>query len=80
MLDISKLTQADKGREVRYRARSGEKTEWGRIMSWSDRVVFVRYHTQQWEGEPVKPRRSYSSEATDPSDLEFVSLENSDVR
>lgn len=72
MLDISKLTSADKGREVRYRAKGGELTEWGEIAWWNDRIVFVRYHTRQYAGDPVKPRRSYCSEATDPRDLEFA--------
>lgn len=72
MIDIATLTLADKGREVRYRSKGGELTEWGTITSWNDRVIFVRYHTKQFTGGPVRRRGSVSSQGTDPRDLEFV--------
>lgn len=71
MIEIDKLTESDKGREVRYDAH--EKYELGRITSWNERVVFVRYHLCYWrDGErPAVQRTGTTSEATSPSDLTF---------
>lgn len=40
-LDISKLTDADIGRTVIYRAQG--RTEAGTLTSWRDGIVFARY-------------------------------------
>jgi hypothetical protein len=42
MIDISKLTDEDKGREVVYESPDG-KREFGHISSWNGRFVFVKY-------------------------------------
>lgn len=59
MIDITTLTEADKGREVVYTNTGGER-EYGRISSWSDHFIFVRYGDQQ------------GSQATSPSNLEYT--------
>lgn len=73
MIDISTLTEADKGREVAY--DSIAKTEYGRITSWNKRFIFVRYHTvvPKHPGRAVMARTGETSEATSPEDLEFAS-------
>lgn len=71
MIEISKLDEDSKKREVVYTAAHGTK-EYGRITSWNDRYVFVRYHTV------VTPdgRRSHqvgaTTAATSPECLEFT--------
>lgn len=66
---IADLKATDVGREVRYTSFHKDKVEVGRITSWNDKYVFVRYHHQ------IKPilraRYGMTSEATDPQDLEF---------
>lgn len=70
MIDIAKLTEADKGREVKY-ANVGI-TEIGRITSWNDRFVFVSYHAWISEmGETFKVH-GFPSKATRPEDLEWL--------
>jgi hypothetical protein len=70
-IDISKLTDSDKGREVVNHSQPS-KTEWGRIVRWSDKYIWVRYHTAQWKGaEPFK-RTGTTPEATHPRDLDFL--------
>lgn len=68
-LDIATLKATDVGRQVQYTSGNGSKVEVGRITSWNDRFVFVRYTMQ------IKPttfaRSGCTSEATDPRDLEF---------
>jgi hypothetical protein len=72
MIDISRLTDSDKGRQVQYRAYG--KVEFGNITSWNEQFIFVRYHTVV-EGHPPnqrsRPRTGSTSEATAPTDLEF---------
>ena len=75
-MDINKLTESDKGREVKYKTPGG--TEWGLITSWNERFVFVRYHTRLLDepnpvtGHPIIfHRNGCTSEATRPEDLEF---------
>jgi len=69
MIDISKLTEADINRQVRYQAYG--VTEWGKITSWNERFIFVRYHSRQVEGGDKHQRTGSKSEATSPRDLEF---------
>ena len=75
-ITIDNLTEASKGREVRYRTHG--QTEFGSITSWNDRFVFVRYHTvisdeKTNAGSPkMWHRNGETSEATRPEDLEFV--------
>jgi hypothetical protein len=57
MIEISKLTEKDKGREVVF--DSGRKIEFGTISSWNERFVFVKYNGRQ------------QSQATRPEDLRF---------
>lgn len=70
-LSIPSLKSTDVNREVRYDAH--DKYEFGRITSWNDRFIFVRYHTCYWrDGErPAIQRTGSTSEATRPEDLEF---------
>ena len=42
MIDISKLTEADKGRNVTYH-REFCKKEFGKLSSWNSTYVFVRF-------------------------------------
>ncbi len=67
MIELSKLTETDKGREVRYEVRHGQpgeaystRCEYGNISSWNSRYVFVRYS----HGD--------TAAATNPEDLEFT--------
>lgn len=69
MIDITALTESDKGREVRYRTFG--RIEYGKITSWNDMYVFVRYHTVI-EDSISRPRAGSTSEATGPDALEFV--------
>lgn len=69
MIDINQLTEADKGREVRYQTFG--RIEYGRITSWSKASIFVRYHTVV-EGGFSRARTGETSESTSPQDLEFV--------
>jgi hypothetical protein len=72
MIEIGKLTEADKVREVCYRSRG--LTEWGHITSWNERFIFVRYHAQKLDGNDhhVIPRIGTTSEATRPDDLTWA--------
>jgi hypothetical protein len=72
LIDISKLTDADKGRPVTY--HSHHSMEHGRITSWNDKFIFVRYHEKiDLSSLPHRrtPRTGETSEATDPKDLEL---------
>lgn len=69
-INISSLTESDKGREVKYTTYGS--VEYGRITSWNERFVFVCYHTKISGGIPT-PRYGTTSEATSPGDLEFAS-------
>ncbi|MDR1176919.1 MAG: hypothetical protein LBK83_15775 [Treponema sp.] len=57
MIDISKLIEKDKGREVVF--DDGPKREFGIISSWNERFVFVKYNGSQ------------HGKATRPEDLRF---------
>ncbi len=72
MIEIAALTEGDRGRSVRYESRGGDKVEYGRIASWNDNFIFVRYHTQLKPEQ--RPRTGLQAEATSPEDLEFVPL------
>lgn len=73
-IELNKLSESDKGREVRYDDNRG-KTEFGYITSWNEQFIFVRYHTQHLHSLTGKtwsiPRTGSTSEATRPEDLEF---------
>jgi hypothetical protein len=58
MIEILKLTEKDKGREVVFDF-NGTKREFGIISSWNERFVFVKYNGIQ------------QSQATMPKDLRF---------
>jgi hypothetical protein len=58
MIEIAKLTEEDKGREVVFDS-SGVKREFGIISSWNNRFIFVKYNGSQ------------QSQATMPEDLRF---------
>jgi hypothetical protein len=58
MIEISKLTEKDKGREVVFTSQ-GSKREFGIISSWNERFIFVKYNGSQ------------QSQATRPEDLRF---------
>lgn len=70
MIEIATLNDGDKGRSVRYETFG--RIEYGRITSWNERFIFVRYHTVV-EGGFSRSRTGETSEATEPRDLEFCS-------
>jgi hypothetical protein len=53
MIDISKLTENDKNREVVFES-PGRNNEYGRISSWNERFVFVLYNGK-WQSQATKP-------------------------
>jgi hypothetical protein len=57
MIEISKLKEKDKGREVIFELRGSR--EFGIISSWNKRFIFVKYNG------------SRQSHATMPEDLRF---------
>jgi len=69
MIELAQLTEADRSRIVRYRAHG--QIEYGRITSWNDEFVFVRYHLVVYADGREQPRGGMTSEATRPEDLEF---------
>ena len=68
MIDISTLTESDRGREVRYRCPN--VVELGHIKAWNSRFIFVRYHTRIENGV-ASARIGHTNEATDPQDLDW---------
>ena len=68
MISIADLKESDKDRQVRYQTFG--RIEYGRITSWNDLFVFVRYHTIV-ENSTSRPRTGTTSEATSPESLEF---------
>ena len=76
MIDLTALTESHKGCEVCY--KSHDALEYGRITSWNDYYVFVRYHTKVYTKEKTiggSPRMEHftgeTSQATSPIDLDF---------
>ena len=66
MINIEKLTKADKGKNVIYTNGVGSK-EFGRIKSWNYDWIFVVYNcADEWDNY-----QNYTAAATDPRDLEF---------
>jgi len=57
MIDISKLTESDIGRNVIYRREYCE-TEVGKLSSWNEHFIFVRF-------------RGPTGESCFPEDVEF---------
>lgn len=57
MIDISKLTEEDKGRNVTYH-REFCKREYGKLSSWNAQVIFVRF-------------KGPTGEACEPEDVSF---------
>jgi hypothetical protein len=53
MIDISKLSEKDKDREVVFNCL-GSKQEYGRIRSWNERFIFVVYNGK-WQSQATKP-------------------------
>jgi hypothetical protein len=71
MINLQALTQDDIGREVIYRRAHGY--EYGRITSWNDAFVFVRYYLSVDADSMTEIHRSgETSQATRPADLEFI--------
>lgn len=68
MINIAALREEDKGREVRYETFG--RIEYGKITSWNDKSIFVRYHTIV-EDSHSRPRTGSTSEATSPRDLSW---------
>jgi hypothetical protein len=58
MIDITKLKEDDKGREVRYH-REHCKEEIGHLSSWNHKYVFVRF-------------KGPNGEACEPEDVSFT--------
>jgi hypothetical protein len=57
MIDISKLTEEDVGRNVTYH-REFCKREFGKLSSWNDKFIFVRF-------------KGPNGEACEPNDVSF---------
>lgn len=57
MIDIEKLTEADIGRNVTYHREFCDR-EFGKLSSWNDRFVFVRF-------------KGPGGEACEPEDVSF---------
>ena len=70
MIVIAELNETDKGREVCYINYGG--VEYGRITSWNDSFIFVRYHLKVMRNGDKQPRYGETSEATSPGDLKFT--------
>ncbi len=63
-IDISKLTNADKGRWVLY----WPGNQMGRIKSWRGNMIFVVYHADKnWD-----EYENYTAASTHPKSLEFI--------
>lgn len=73
MIEIASLTEADKGREVRYNLKNFKAHGYGKITSWNEHFIFVRYHLAVSAKGVRSPRYGDTSEATSPEDLEFTS-------
>jgi len=73
MLDLSKLTEEDIGRWVRYSVLDYKGNllyeSFGRIKTWNERYVFVVYERP---GRDMNRFMQYAPQATCPDDLEFV--------
>ena len=74
MVAIADLTESDKGREVKYTTYGA--VEFGRITSWNDRFVFVRYHSMRLKdgngNQVTVSRTGTTSEPTSPEELEWA--------
>jgi hypothetical protein len=67
MIQISSLSESDRGRWVIYSALSLH-SERGRIKDWTDQVIYVVYQCDdQWDRF-----EEYTAQATNPEELEFV--------
>lgn len=64
MIDITKLTPADKGRLVMYSDRVSTRIEEGVISSWNEHYIFVTY------------RGDFRAKATPPYKLDFTYDQN----
>jgi hypothetical protein len=53
MIEIAKLTEKDKGREVVFDSQE-RKREFGIISSWNERFIFVKYAGSQY-GKATRP-------------------------
>ncbi len=70
-IDIKKLTEADIGREVKYKPKHITALEQGRIKFFNDTWVFVVYHCDNdWDNY-----WNYTAAPTDPKDLIFLETE-----
>lgn len=72
MINIAELDDDDVGREVVYRDFGASKREFGKVTSWNEKFIFVRYHTISYDNGKITPRVGETSEATAPSDLDFT--------
>ena len=54
MIDISKLNEKDKDREVVFENHG--KKEYGRISSWNTHFIFVIY-SGKWQSQATKPEQ-----------------------
>ena len=57
MIDITKLTESDKGRNVTYHREFCDK-QFGKLVSWNDTVIFVQF-------------KGPNGEACEPADISF---------
>ena len=67
MIEISDLTEKDKGRWVDYVPGQG-RTERGKLKFWNNQFIFVVFHCAgKW-----KDYGNFTAEACKPEDVEFV--------
>jgi hypothetical protein len=66
MIDISSITEADRGRWVIY--SKGPRTNRGRILRWNSRFIFVVF----WCNDKWDEYENYTAAATRPEDVCFA--------
>ncbi len=70
MIKLSALLPEDVGRSVTY--QSYGKREYGKITSWNDKNIFVRYHLVVEDNGRTIERIGDTSAATSPEDLSWT--------
>lgn len=71
MISIADLKESEKGKRVNYRTH--DSIEYGRITSWNEQYVFVRYFRKVNTDTGIGVNfQSDTSQATKPEDLEWA--------
>lgn len=58
MIHLENLTDKDKGRRVGYLLKAGDEIQEGKLSSWNETYIFVKYdkHTN-WGSIPTPPEK-----------------------